>query len=103
MTSSIEERLNNSIEFDLNSNEIKSNDFFLTTFDNFFNPFEDFNSWFAFDSAKSYNSSGLLDRIADVPEGLGEFQERKAVVEAMHRIVRLHDGKIYKIVVRKID
>lgn len=101
MAQSIEARLNSNAVFDLSDEEIDSNEFFLTTSDNHFDPFEDFSSWFAFDSMKNYNSSGLLARIAEVPENLGEHLERKAVVEAMHRIVRLNASGMHRIVVKK--
>ena len=98
--SSLEARLNSSTEFDLSQEELESNEFFLTTFDNFFDPFEDFSSWFSFDSSRNYNSSGLLSRISSIPTGLGENLERRAIVEGMHTVVRLHNFEIYKILVK---
>lgn len=95
----LEERLNSDVSFELSQEEIKNNKFFLTTFDNFFNPFEDFSSWFAFDSSRNYNSSGLLSRIASIPMGLGENLETRAIVEAMHTVARLHNFEIYKVLV----
>lgn len=100
---SLEQRLNSQEEFVLSQVELESNEFFLTTFDNFFNPFENFLSWFAFDSAKSYNSSGLLSRVAAVPMGLSPNLEKRAIVEAMHTIVRLHNFEIYRILVKPSD
>lgn len=99
--STVAHRINNSLEFDLTDEEINSFEFFLTTSDNFFDPFEDFSSWFAFDSLKNYNSSGLLDRIVVVPQNLGEHLERREVVRAMHSIVRLNASGMHKIVVRE--
>ena len=36
----------------------------LTTFDNPYNPFEQFSDWFLFDVEKGYNTCAYLDRIA---------------------------------------
>lgn len=38
--------------------------FMLSTIDNPFNPFEDFASWFRYDSEKNYNSSEYVARLA---------------------------------------
>lgn len=44
----------------------------LTTFDNPFDPFEQFIPWFLFDVEKGYNSCGILARIADITESMTE-------------------------------
>lgn len=88
-TNSVEFRVN-SKEFDLNESEIKSNEFHLTTFDNPFNPFENFRSWFAFDQRNHYNSLSLLARIVVTTGDLGPFQEKLSIVQGMHDIVRLN-------------
>ena len=45
----------------------------LTTIDNPFNPFEDFDSWFLYDIEKGYYSCSLLARITNNANDLTEL------------------------------
>lgn len=87
-------------EFALSDEQVRSFDFMLTTIDNPFDPFTQFDEWFAFDSRKNYNSSGLLARIAKVPEELGDFQEKLSIVQAMNDIIRLNASGVHTVAVR---
>ena len=44
----------------------------LTTFDNPFDPFEQFTSWFLFDEEKGYHSVSYLGRIARTSDELSD-------------------------------
>lgn len=44
----------------------------LTTFDNPFNPFVDFSSWYMFDCEKGYNTCSRLARIANINSEMTE-------------------------------
>ena len=44
----------------------------ITTFDNPFDPFKDFESWFMFDVEKGYNTCSYLARIADINDSMSE-------------------------------
>ena len=44
----------------------------LTTFDNPYNPFDEFTSWFMFDEEKGYHSCAYLGRIAKTSEQLSD-------------------------------
>ena len=98
----IEKRIN-SKTFDLSYDELRSYNFFLTTSDNPFNPFENFRSWLAFDERKKYHSSGLLARIAKVTTELGEIQEKLSIVQGMHDIIRINASGMHKIVVQRAE
>ena len=67
----------------------------LTTFDNPFNPFEDFSSWFLFDVEKGYNSCGLLDRIANFSEQLSEKENDEEMERAIDEIIKNDFMHIY--------
>lgn len=60
----------------------------LTTVDNPFDPFEQFDSWFMFDVEKGYNSCGLLARIANVSDDLTEKEENLEIEKAIDQIIK---------------
>lgn len=60
----------------------------LTTVDNPYNPFTQFDEWFAFDEAAGYHSSGLLARIVQTSNELSETDQDLAIEDAIDEIVR---------------
>ena len=68
----------------------------LTTFDNPFDPFEQFTSWFLFDVEKGYNTCGKLARIAKLSDGLSEKEVEKEVSRAIDEIITYDIFNIYK-------
>ena len=48
------------------------NTYMITTFDNPYDPFEQFTSWFLFDVEKGYNTCQYLDRIAHYNDEMSE-------------------------------
>ena len=61
-------------------------EFMLTTIDNPFNPFEDFNQWFLYDTEKGYNSSSRLARIANLTEDMSEAETNAEIERAIDEI-----------------
>lgn len=68
----------------------------LTTFDNPFNPFDDFKSWFAFDVEKGYNSCSYLARIAHIEDDFSEEETNAEIERAIDEIIDHDFLNIYK-------
>lgn len=68
----------------------------LTTFDNPFNPFEDFNNWYMFDIEKGYNTCGYLDRITNVSNDMTEHEIELENERAIDEIIKYDFRNIYK-------
>lgn len=75
----------------------------LTTFDNPYNPFDDFDQWFAFDVAQGYYSCNLLARIAGHTEGLSVIEEKRDTERAIDEIIKYDFLNIYTTVTRDIE
>lgn len=74
----------------------------LTTYDNPFNPFEQFSSWFLFDVEKGYNTCSYLARIAKLSDKMSQQEEDEEVERAIDEIIKYDFMNIYK-KVRKQD
>lgn len=68
----------------------------LTTADNPFNPFTQFDQWFNFDNSKGYNTCSYLARIANTSNELSEADELLAIEQAIDEIVKMNILGIYK-------
>lgn len=68
----------------------------LTTIDNPFNPFTQFDEWLAFDESKGYNTINYLARIVITSEELSETDEAVAIENAIDEIVNLNLLGLYR-------
>lgn len=68
----------------------------LTTFDNPFDPFEQFDQWFLFDTEKGYNSCAYLARIARTSDQLSDAEYNDEIERAIDEIIRMDFMNIYK-------
>ena len=73
----------------------------LSTIDNPFNPFDDFDSWFMFDVEKGYNSCAYLARIAKTSSEFTEEEEAEEIERAIDEIIRYDFMNLYIKVVEK--
>lgn len=75
----------------------------LTTIDNPYDPFTQYDEWFAFDTQKGYNTCSYLARIAKTSDELSEQDEALAIEQAIDEIVRLNVLGIYLKVTKEVD
>ena len=67
----------------------------LTTIDNPFNPFKDFDSWFLFDVEKGYRYCAYLARIAKTSNEFTEQEEDEEIERAIDEIIKYDFMNIY--------
>jgi hypothetical protein len=68
----------------------------LTTIDNPFNPFTQWDEWYAFDLASGYNTPGMLARIVQTSDELSEADQAQAIEDAIDEIVDENVLGIYR-------
>lgn len=74
----------------------------LTTFDNPFDPFEQFTSWFLFDEEKGYHSTSYLGRIARTSDQFSDEENEIEIERAIDEIIKYDFRNIYRKVKKKI-
>ena len=72
----------------------------LTTFDNPYDPFDEFVSWFLFDIEQGYYTCSLLARIARYSEDFSVAEEKEDMERAIDEIILHDDLNIYKKAIR---
>lgn len=68
----------------------------LTTFDNPFDPFEQFTDWFMFDVEKGYNTCSYLARIAKLTDDMSDQEVNDEIERAIDEIIQYDFMNIYK-------
>ena len=68
----------------------------LTTKDNPFNPFDNFDSWYQFDMDKGYSSCSYLDRIARTSDQLTDEENAEEIERAIDEIIKYDFQNIYR-------
>lgn len=74
----------------------------LTTIDNPFDPFEDFASWFVYDSEKGYNTCGLLALVSGTSDSFIEEVNDDLTEEAIDSIIENDFLHIYKKITKEV-
>lgn len=68
----------------------------LTTFDNPYCPFEQFDQWFKFDCDHGYHSCAYLARIAATSDQLSQAENDEETERAIDEIIKYDFLNIYK-------
>ena len=85
---------------------MKSEEVSITTIDNPFNPFDDFNNWFLYDTEKGYYTCNKLARLSEISDDMTSEEENVAIEDAIDRLISIDPFDIYKKVYRsdyKVD
>ena len=64
-------------------------DSFLTTTDNPFDPFTQFDQWYTYDMDKGYFTCALVDKLAKTSDALSDQMNEEIIEEAYDEIIRL--------------
>ena len=86
----------NAYNEDLDRQEDSSVVTMLTTADNPFDPFTQFNEWQKFDESKGYYTCAYLARIAKTSDELSETDQNLAIQAAIDEIIHMNVLGIYK-------
>lgn len=68
----------------------------LTTYDNPFDPFEEFDKWFMFDIGNGYNTCGYLARIANTSSSMSDEEENEEIKNAIDEIIKYDVANMYR-------
>ena len=79
---------------------MSSTEYRLTTVDNPYDVFKEFDKWFLYDTEKGYNTCGLLDRIADIPQDVSDEEYARRTEEAIDQIIKYDITNLYRKVKR---
>ena len=72
----------------------------LTTVDNPYNPFTQYDEWEAYDMAMGYYTSALLARITVTSDELSDADQATAIEDAIDEIVKYNVSGMHKKVMR---
>lgn len=73
---------------DLGLDGVSAEIYMLTTVDNPFDPFTQWQEWFAFDESNGYHSCSLLARVTITSDELSDVDQDLAIQQAIDEVVR---------------
>lgn len=73
----------------------------ISTIDNPYDPFDDFVSWFMFDTEKGYYSTSKLARLSETTDDMSSKEQSDEIERAIDRLIEIDPLDIYIKVVRE--
>jgi hypothetical protein len=70
--------------------------YMLTTVDNPWNPFVNWDEWYAYDRDKGYDTPGYLARVCKFSFELSDADQEQAIMDAINEIVEMNPLGIYR-------
>lgn len=70
----------------------------LTTVDNPFSPFTQYNEWCQWDESAGYNSNALLARVVRMSDELSESDQDLAIKQGIEEIVSVNASGVHRMV-----
>lgn len=74
----------------------------ITTYDNPFDPFDQFDSWYMFDMNRGYNTCGWLGRLAMTSDALSDSENNEEIERVINDIIKYDPTGMYIKVTREI-
>ncbi len=75
----------------------------LTTVDNPFDPFTDFDAWNAYDMALGHNTLAFLARVTFTSHALSDADQDLAIEQAMQEIARENVSGVHRLLTQQSD
>jgi hypothetical protein len=78
-----------------------TSDIMLTTTDNPYSPFTEWDQWWQYDTSMGYDTANFLARVCKTSNDLSEADQDLAITNAILEIVRENVRGIYKVATRE--
>ena len=75
----------------------------ITTIDNPYNPFDDFEHWLQFDTEKGYYTSSKLGRLTKLKNDMSQAEEDAEIERAIDRLIEIDPLNVYIKIIREGD
>lgn len=82
--------------------KIVKEEIMLTTIDNPFDPFTQFQDWYTFDCGKRYDTYNYLDRVVNVTKDMTKKEVDEAYNQGMKDIV-FYNPELYRLVSKEVE
>src|SRR5881394_2053192 len=78
------------------TNDVGNVDYMVTTVDNPFSPFTEFDEWMVFDTSHGYHTLSILARIVKTSDDLSEADQQQAIQQGIEEMVKENVSGVYR-------